>query len=184
MVGISATMSQRVFEYVAQADSIVEELNESLPDEIVIEKIYDESVFVSEMFSNLSTSFFLATFFVLAFSFFFLGIRPGIIVTAILPFTVGLVLFGCNLIGLPLHQTSITGIIIALGLLIDNGIIVVEDYQKRQISIFDRAVKIIRRAIFQDHFTPKSLKFLSVNCIPLHRILQEDIIQYQLYNKE
>ena len=132
MVGISATMSQRVFEYVAQADSIVEELNESLPDEIVIEKIYDESVFVSEMFSNLSTSFFLATFFVLAFSFFFLGIRPGIIVTAILPFTVGLVLFGCNLIGLPLHQTSITGIIIALGLLIDNGIIVVEDYKYRR----------------------------------------------------
>ena len=91
-----------------------------------------ESVFVSEMFSNLSTSFFLATFFVLAFSFFFLGIRPGIIVTAILPFTVGLVLFGCNLIGLPLHQTSITGIIIALGLLIDNGIIVVEDYKYRR----------------------------------------------------
>ena len=65
-------------------------------------------------------------------SFFFLGVRPGIIVTAILPFSVSLVLLGCRLIDLPLHQTSITGIIIALGLLIDNGIIVVEDYKYRR----------------------------------------------------
>jgi multidrug efflux pump subunit AcrB len=41
-------------------------------------------------------------------------------------------LLGCRLIDLPLHQTSITGIIIALGLLIDNGIIVVEDYKYRR----------------------------------------------------
>jgi len=49
-----------------------------------------------------------------------------------LPFSVSLVLLGCQLIGLPLHMTSITGIIIALGLLIDNGIIVVEDYKFRR----------------------------------------------------
>jgi multidrug efflux pump subunit AcrB len=41
---------------------------------------------------------------------------------------------GCRFIGLPLHMTSITGIIIALGLLIDNGIIVVEDYKNRRAS--------------------------------------------------
>ena len=41
-------------------------------------------------------------------------------------------MLGCRLIDLPLHQTSITGIIIALGLLIDNGIIVVEDYKYRR----------------------------------------------------
>ena len=74
----------------------------------------------------------MAAFFVLSLSFLLLGIRPGIIVTAILPFSVSLVLLGCRLIGLPLHMTSITGIIIALGLLIDNGIIVVEDYKFRR----------------------------------------------------
>ena len=41
-------------------------------------------------------------------------------------------MLGCRLIGLPLQITSITGIIIALGLLIDNGIIVVEDYKFRR----------------------------------------------------
>jgi multidrug efflux pump subunit AcrB len=104
----------------------------TLPEEFQIERIYDESTYVSSKFGELIKSFALATFFVLSLSFFFLGIRPGIIVTAILPLSVSLVLLGCRLIDLPLHQTSITGVIIALGLLIDNGIIVVEDYKYRR----------------------------------------------------
>ena len=125
-------MSQRVFDYVERAEKVVNEMKLTLPDEFSLELIYDESFYVADKFSELIKSFSLAAFFVLSLSFFFLGIRPGIIVTAILPFSVSLVLLGCRLIDLPLHQTSITGIIIALGLLIDNGIIVVEDYKYRR----------------------------------------------------
>ena len=134
VLSVSATgsFSQRVFEYVENVDDQVDKMRLTLPEEFQIERIYDESIYVSSKFGELIKSFALATFFVLSLSFFFLGIRPGIIVTAILPFSVSLVLLGCRLIDLPLHQTSITGIIIALGLLIDNGIIVVEDYKYRR----------------------------------------------------
>jgi len=126
------TMSQRVGDYVARATVVADEMKSSLPDEISIEKIYDESLYTSAKFNELIKSFSLAFFFVLGLSFFFLGLRPAIIVTLILPFSVCLVMIGCRIIGLPLHMTSITGIIIALGLLIDNGIIVVEDYKYRR----------------------------------------------------
>ena len=134
VISVSATgsFSQRVFEYVENIDDQVDDMRQTLPEEFQIERIYDESIYVSSKFGELIKSFSLASFFVLSLSFFFLGIRPGIIVTAILPFSVSLVLLGCRLIDLPLHQTSITGIIIALGLLIDNGIIVVEDYKYRR----------------------------------------------------
>ena len=121
------TMSQRVGDYVARATVMADEMKSSLPDEISIEKIYDESLYTSAKFNELIKSFSLAFFLVLGLSFFFLGLRPAIIVTLILPFSVCFVMIGCRIIGLPLHMTSITGIIIALGLLIDNGIIVVED---------------------------------------------------------
>jgi multidrug efflux pump subunit AcrB len=126
------TMSQRVGDYVARATVVADEMKSSLPDEISIEKIYDESLYTSAKFNELIKSFSLAFFLVLGLSFFFLGLRPAIIVTLILPFSVCLVMIGCRIIGLPLHMTSITGIIIALGLLIDNGIIVVEDYKYRR----------------------------------------------------
>tara|TARA_Y100000739_G_scaffold63584_1_gene52583 strand:- start:260 stop:2452 length:2193 start_codon:yes stop_codon:yes gene_type:complete len=125
-------MSQRVYDYVDRVEAVVEQMREVLPEEFSINRIYDESIYVSSKFSELIKSFSIAAFFVLSLSFILLGIRPGIIVTAILPFSVSLVLLGCRLIGLPLHMTSITGIIIALGLLIDNGIIVVEDYKFRR----------------------------------------------------
>ena len=134
VISVSATgsMSQRVFSYVDNAEKTVADMRKNLPEEFSIERIYDESKYVSDKFNELIKSFSIASFFVLSLSFFFLGIRPGIIVTAILPFSVSLVFLGCRLIDLPLHQTSITGIIIALGLLIDNGIIVVEDYKYRR----------------------------------------------------
>jgi len=134
VISISTTgmMSQRIDDYVSRVHAVVEEMREVMPEEISIEEIYDESKYVSSKFSELIKSFSLAAFFVLSLSFFLLGVRPGLIVTAILPFSVSLVLLGCRLIGLPLHMTSITGIIIALGLLIDNGIIVVEDYKFRR----------------------------------------------------
>ena len=134
VISVSATgsFSQRVYNYVDAAESAVNDMRQSLPEEFSIERIYDESKYVSTKFNELIKSFSIASFFVLSLSFFFLGIRPGIIVTAILPFSVSLVFLGCRLIDLPLHQTSITGIIIALGLLIDNGIIVVEDYKYRR----------------------------------------------------
>ncbi len=134
VISVSATgsMSQRVFSYVDNAEKTVADMRQNLPEEFSIERIYDESKYVSDKFNELIKSFSIASFFVLSLSFFFLGIRPGIIVTAILPFSVSLVFLGCRLIDLPLHQTSITGIIIALGLLIDNGIIVVEDYKYRR----------------------------------------------------
>ena len=131
-VSATGTMSQRVYDYVDRVEAVVEEMRQVLPEEFSINRIYDESIYVSSKFSELIKSFSIAAFFVLSLSFLLLGIRPGLIVTAILPFSVSLVLLGCRLIGLPLHMTSITGIIIALGLLIDNGIIVVEDYKFRR----------------------------------------------------
>ena len=130
----TGSFSQRVHDYVERATIVVDEMRETLPDEISIDLVYDESAYTTKKFNELVKSFSLAIFFVLALSLFFLGIRSAIIVTLILPFSICLVMVGCRFIGLPLHMTSITGIIIALGLLIDNGIIVVEDYKNRRAS--------------------------------------------------
>jgi multidrug efflux pump subunit AcrB len=134
VVSVAATgaMSQRVHDFVSRATLVVDEMRSTIPEEISIDLIYDESAYTSKKFNELIKSFSLAIFFVLGLSLFFLGPRSALIVTLILPFSVCLVLVGCRFIGLPLHQTSITGIIIALGLLIDNGIIVVEDYKYRR----------------------------------------------------
>jgi len=61
----------------------------------------------------------------------FLGWRTGLIVGAMVPLTVLLTLVGMSIGGIALHRVSIAAIIVALGLLVDNGIVVAEEIGKR-----------------------------------------------------
>ncbi|WP_350334675.1 efflux RND transporter permease subunit [Coralliovum pocilloporae] len=60
---------------------------------------------------------------------FFLGIKSGFIIAAIVPFTVMFALIGMSFLGIELEQVSIAAVIISLGLLVDNGLVIVEDIQ-------------------------------------------------------
>lgn len=61
----------------------------------------------------------------------FLGFRPALVVALIVPFTMGFALLGMSYLGIALQQISIAAVIISLGLLVDNGLVVVEDIQNR-----------------------------------------------------
>jgi multidrug efflux pump subunit AcrB len=61
----------------------------------------------------------------------FLGLRAGLVAAMIVPFAVMFSLIGMRALGIALEQVSIAAIIIALGLLVDNGVVVVEDIMSR-----------------------------------------------------
>ncbi len=61
----------------------------------------------------------------------FLGLGSGLIIASIVPFAILFALIGMALIGISLEQISIAAIIISLGLLVDNGVVIVEDIQSR-----------------------------------------------------
>ena len=62
-----------------------------------------------------------------------------------MPLSASSVLFGLSVLGVPLHQMSVTGLIIALGLLIDNAIVTVDEVH-RQMHEAPR-LEAIRRTI-------------------------------------
>ena len=131
-VDVRGKFSQRTDLYSSAVLRVADSFKAGLPDEIGLEVIYNESDYVEEKFSFLMQSILLATFIVLFLSYLLLGPRSAVIVSAVVPLTILLVLIGCTILDIPLHQTSVTGIILSLGLLIDNSIIVVEDYKYRK----------------------------------------------------
>ena len=60
-----------------------------------------------------------------------MGWRSALLVGAALPLATLLVLQGMRLLEIPMHQMSVTGLIIALGLLIDNAIVMVDEVEAR-----------------------------------------------------
>ncbi|WP_081894667.1 efflux RND transporter permease subunit [Ruegeria halocynthiae] len=61
----------------------------------------------------------------------FLGLRASLVVSSIVPFAMMFALIGMKLLGISIEQISIAAVIISLGLLVDNGVVVVQDIQRR-----------------------------------------------------
>lgn len=61
----------------------------------------------------------------------FLGLRTGIVVGVSIPLVILITLIVMRQVGIPLHSISIAAMIISLGLLVDNSIVVAEDFRRR-----------------------------------------------------
>ncbi len=67
-----------------------------------------------------------------------LGLRAAMIVAVVLPIVSLATLGSMNMIGLPLHQMSVTGLIVALGLLVDAAIVMTDEVRRRLTEGMDR----------------------------------------------
>ncbi len=134
VVLVAATMQPglNIGEWVERARFTVTQFEQELPDAIGVEIIYDQNSYTSARLSSLGWNLVISLLLVLVVLLVFMGLRSAIIVGTALPLTSAMVLIGMQLLSIPLHQMSVTGLIISLGLLIDNAIVIVDDYQLRR----------------------------------------------------
>lgn len=74
----------------------------------------------------------------------FLGFRSALVIACIVPFTVMFAMMGMQFMSIELQQVSIAAIIISLGLLVDNGLVIIEDIQgriSRGVKAYDAAME-------------------------------------------
>ena len=96
-----------------------------------IETVYFQPDRVHKRLSDLSGNLLLAMAIILLVLFVFMGIRLGMVVAVVLPLVsaVTIAIYAMN--GNVLHQIAVIGLIVALGILIDNAIVMVENIQWR-----------------------------------------------------
>jgi len=82
---------------------------------------------VSEAIANALSNVFQTFVVVVLIVLIFLGWRSGIVIASIVPFAVMFALLGMGVLDIALEQVSIAAVIISLGLLVDNGVVLVED---------------------------------------------------------
>ncbi len=94
-----------------------------------VEILFDQSTYVVDRLAGLAQNLGFSALIVFGVLFLMMGWRSAFIVGSALPLTILLVMVLINVIGQPLHQMSVTGLVVSLGLLIDNAIVVVDDYR-------------------------------------------------------
>ena len=94
-----------------------------------IEALFFQPDRVAHRISELGQSLLMGMLLVSIVLTFFLGLRPGLVVASIIPLVTFTALAVYNFSGNVLHQMAISGMVIALGMLVDNAIVMVENIQ-------------------------------------------------------
>lgn len=113
-----------------RVDNELKLLSEELPAGLEIVSLYPENIIAAEanndFIINLLESLLIVVILVMA----VMGWREGIIVGSSLLFAIGATLVVMYLVGEGLNRTSLAGFIIAMGMLVDNAIVVVDNSAK------------------------------------------------------
>jgi multidrug efflux pump subunit AcrB len=97
-----------------------------LPDGMGLAVVFDQSQSVTHRLSNFTINLLMGVTLVALVMFLTLGWRPSLIVALVIPTSVAVSLGWVDAAGFGIQQMTISGLVIALGLLVDNGIVVVE----------------------------------------------------------
>lgn len=125
-IAISMDAGANNIEFGKAIDTKLKELKTTIPAGLNLDQVSNQPHIVKESIGDFSQSLFEAIAIVLLVSFASLGIRTGIVVALTIPVVVSTTFILMYENGIYLHKVSLGALILALGLLVDDAIIVVE----------------------------------------------------------
>lgn len=110
-------------------EEIIDTFGESISEHVEFSKISFQPTNVDEAITNFSLNLLQGIIFVIIVVLIGMGFRNAIIVSFAIPSTILITFNMMNLFGFKLHQVSIAALIVALGMLVDNAIVINDSIQ-------------------------------------------------------
>ncbi|NEQ97282.1 MAG: efflux RND transporter permease subunit [Cyanothece sp. SIO2G6] len=142
VIGTFIESSTRIDQWARTARAILADFETQLPRSISLDILFDQSTYVQARLDSLTLNLVLGAGLVFLVTLVMMGWRSAIIIGLALPLSLLMVLGCMTLLEIPLHQMSITGLVIALGILIDTAIVMVDEVyvQMRQGQTPEKAI--------------------------------------------
>ena len=131
MFAIAMLPEFNILEYAPRVMANVQAIQTSLPIGYQLEVATYQAEQVQKTVSGVSVNVLQTLAIVLVIVILFLGIRTGLVVGTIVPFVMLATLSIMQFSDIDLERMSLATLIIALGLLVDNGIVIAEDFKSR-----------------------------------------------------
>lgn len=125
-LGISNVTGANVVQMGSAIDARLAESESRRPIGMVLHEYYHQGNIVDASIQNFAINVVAALVIVIVTLLLFMGARSGLVMGAILLITVFATLATMSLVGIPMHRISLGALIIALGMMVDNAIVVTE----------------------------------------------------------
>jgi multidrug efflux pump subunit AcrB len=129
MLTASQKEGQNIFDVSDKVNPILEKFSAELPDNIKLVKNFDQAESVSKRLTRFSKDFLIAILLV-SITLLPLGNRAALVVMISIPLSIFSGLFILDFLGYTINQLSIVGLIVALGILVDDSIVVIENIER------------------------------------------------------
>ncbi|MDA0326149.1 MAG: efflux RND transporter permease subunit [Bacteroidetes bacterium] len=128
MLDVKKRSGQNLLKASTKIDEIIAKAKSSVfPESLIISKTNDQSNDTRTMVADLENSIILGVILVVTVLYFFLGFRNALFVGIAIPLSMFLSFIILNFLGVTLNTMVLFSLVIALGMLVDNGIVVVEN---------------------------------------------------------
>ena len=128
-VTASRKMGTNIFDVEKDIQPILNDFKKDLPKTIQFEQSFNNAESVRKRLTSFGADFAIAIFLVLL-TLLPLGFRASIVVMISIPLSLAIGLSLLDLFGFTINQLSIVGFVVALGLLVDDSIVVVENIER------------------------------------------------------
>jgi len=108
---------------------VIDQFKKSLPNNIDQQLMFDQADNVNTRLGGLGTDFLIAILLVMV-TLLPLGTRASLVVMVSIPLSLAIGIILINALGFSLNQLSIVGLVVSLGLLVDDSIVVVENIER------------------------------------------------------
>ncbi len=125
-IAVSMRQGGDILKLGERLDELMPELVARYPWGIEIEKVWFQANLVENVVHTFTSSLGQAILIVILVMIAFLGLRTGLVVGSLIPTTIIVSFFIMEIFDITVNQISLTALIIALGLLVDNAIVIVE----------------------------------------------------------
>ena len=110
---------------------VLDEFEGMLPAGVTLERLFDQSAYTRERLAGVAFNMALGMALVILVLFITLGVRAALIVATVLPLVTLASIATMNALGMAIQQMSLTGLIVALGLLVDAAIVMTDEIRQR-----------------------------------------------------
>ena len=128
-IGVSTDPTKDVVKTGELVDQKLAELLPLIPVGLELESLYPENVIAQEANNGFIINLIESLLIVIVIIMLVMGLRAGILIGSSLLFTIGGTLLIMSFMGVGLNRTSLAGFIIAMGMLVDNAIVVTDNAQ-------------------------------------------------------
>lgn len=126
VLAISMTEGSDILKLGKKLEQIIPEIEAQYPWGIELKKIWFQADLVETNVTNFVNNLLQAILIVVVVMIAFLGLRTGLIVASLIPLAIIITFFIMDQLNITVNQISLAALIIALGLLVDNAIVMVE----------------------------------------------------------